>query len=201
MLKIGKGNKVLELAKRKGVVQAADVVAEGVPREYLSRLTRQGLLERIGRGLYCLPERDLGEHQVLIEVSRRVPKGVFCLLSALRFHELSTQSPFEVWIAVESKSWLPKIEYPPVRFVYFSKSALAAGVHTHLLEGVPVKVFNSAKTVVDCFKYRNKIGLDVALEALKEGWSKKIFTMDELTRYAKICRVQNVIRPYLEVLV
>ncbi|MEA1932883.1 MAG: hypothetical protein U9N60_00370 [Thermodesulfobacteriota bacterium] len=108
-------------------------------------------------------------HQVLIEVSRRVPKGVFCLLSALRFHELSTHSPFEVWIAVESKSWLPKIEYPPVRFVYFSKSTLAAGEHTHLLEGVPVKVFNSAKTVVDCFKYRNKIGLDVALEALKEG--------------------------------
>ncbi len=201
MLKIGKGNKVLELARKKGVVQAADVVVEGMPREYLSRLARQGLLERIGRGLYCLPERDLGEHQVLIEVSRRVPKGVFCLLSALRFHELSTQSPFEVWIAVESKSWLPKIEYPPVRFVYFSKSTLAAGVHTHFLEGVPVKVFNSAKTVVDCFKYRNKIGLDVALEALKEGWSKKIFTMDELTRYAKICRVQNVIRPYLEVLV
>ena len=201
MLKIGKGNKVLERSRRKGVVQAADVVVEGVPREYLSRLARQGLLERIGRGLYCLPERDLGEHQVLIEVSRRVPKGVFCLLSALRFHELSTQSPFEVWIAVESKSWLPKIEYPPVRFVYFSKSTLAAGVHTHFLEGVPVKIFNSAKTVVDCFKYRNKIGLDVALEALKEGWSKKIFTMDELTRYAKICRVQNVIRPYLEVLV
>ena len=129
---------------------------------------------------------------------KRVPKGVVCLLSALRFHELTTQSPFEVWLAIGEKDWRPRIEYPSLRFVRFSPTTLTAGVVEHQIEGVPVRMFTPAKTVADCFKYRNKIGLDVAIESLRECLRSQRCTMDDLWHYAKICRVQNVMRPYLE---
>jgi predicted transcriptional regulator of viral defense system len=127
-----------------------------------------------------------------------VPKGVVCLLSALRFHELTTQAPFEVWLAIGEKAWRPRVDYPPLRVVRFSAAALASGVEQHQIEGVTIPVFSPAKTVADCFKYRNKIGLDVAIEALRECWGSRRCTMDDLWKYAKVCRVQNVMRPYLE---
>jgi predicted transcriptional regulator of viral defense system len=125
---------------------------------------------------------------------------VICLLSALRFHELTTQAPFEVWIAIAEKAWRPRVEYPRLRIVRFSKAALSEGVKEHKLEGVPVRVFEPAKTVADCFKYRNKIGLDVAIEALRECWRERRCSMDDLWHFADVCRVQNAMRPYLEAL-
>jgi predicted transcriptional regulator of viral defense system len=134
----------------------------------------------------------------LAEVACRVPKGIICLLSALRFHTLTTQAPFEVWLAIENKAVAPKLNYPPLRIVRFSGTAFTDGVETHVVDGVTIRVTSVAKTVADCFKYRNKIGLDVALEALREAWHEKRMSSDEIWHYAKVCRVANVMRPYLE---
>ncbi|MGB5405254.1 MAG: type IV toxin-antitoxin system AbiEi family antitoxin domain-containing protein [Thiogranum sp.] len=191
-------DKVLELVKKAGVLRPRDLEPYGIPRVYLSRLHRAGKLQRIGRGLYVLPGTNVSEHRSLAEACKRIPNGVICLLSALRFHELTTQSPFEVWLAIGEKAWRPRVESPPLRIVRFASAALSAGVEEHRIDGVSVPVFIPAKTVADCFKYRNKIGLDVAIEALRECWRSKRCTMDDLWQYAKICRVQNVMRPYLE---
>ena len=193
-------NQILRLTKRAGVLRPRDLDAERIPRIYLSRMLTSGHLERIGRGLYVSAGSSFGGHRTLVEASKRVPKGVVCLLSALRFHNLTTQAPREVWLAIGEKSWRPRLASPPLRIVRFSDRALREGVEAHQIEGVTVRVYNPAKTVADCFKYRNKIGLDVALEALRECWRARRCTMDDLWRYAKICRVQNVMRPYLEAL-
>jgi predicted transcriptional regulator of viral defense system len=190
--------KVLKLVKKAGVLRPRDLDAYGIPRVYLSRLLDVGKLERIGRGLYVVPGSDVTEHQSLAEACKRVPRGVVCLLSALRFHEITTQSPFEVWLAIGEKAWRPRVDYPPLRIVRFSSVALESGVEEHQIEGVTVPVFSPAKTVADCFKYRNKIGLDVAIEALRECWRSRRCTMDDLWKYAKVCRVQNIMRPYLQ---
>ena len=153
---------------------------------------------RVGRGLYVARGAKPTEHHSLAQASKRMPKGVVCLLSALRFHDLTTQSPFEVWLAIGEKSRLPKQENPQLRIVRFSTKALTYGVQGHRIEGVPVRVFTPAKTVADCFRYRNKIGLDVALEALRDCKRKRKATMDEIWKAAKVCRVANVMRPYLE---
>lgn len=189
---------ILQLAKRTGILRARDLDAQAIPRIYLSRMLRSGQLERIGRGLYVPAGGSIGEHRTLVEASKRVPKGVVCLLSALRFHNLTTQGPREVWLAIGEKAWRPRVTSPPLRTVRFSDRALREGVEVHQIEGVAVRVYSPAKTIVDCFKYRNKIGLDVALEALRECWRARRCTMDDLWRYAKVCRVQNVMRPYLE---
>ena len=190
--------RILEIVEQAGVLRPRDLDAHGIPRIYLSRLCERGLLQRVGRGLYVLPNADVSEHHTLAEACKRVPHGVVCLLSALRFHGLTTQSPFEVWLAIGSKVWRPQVDYPPLRFVRFSARALEAGVEEHSIEGVIVRVYNPAKTVADCFKYRNKIGLDVALEALRDCRRQRRCTNDELWHYAKICRVANVMRPYME---
>ena len=191
-------DKVLELVKKAGVLRPRDLEPYGIPRVYLSRLHRAGKLQRIGRGLYVLPGTNVSEHRSLAEACKRIPNGVICLLSALRFHELTTQSPLEVWLAIGEKAWRPRVEYPPLRIVRFASAALSAGVEEHRIDGVSVPVFIPAKTVADCFKYRNKIGLDVAIEALRECWRSKRCTMEFLWQFAKICLVQNVMRPYLE---
>lgn len=193
-----KTNKVLDLVRKVGVLRPRDLDPYNIPRTYLSRLCAAGKLQRIGRGLYVLPGSGATEHHSMAEACKRVPKGVVCLLSALSFHELTTQAPFEVWLAIGEKAWRPRLEYPPLRIVHFSKAALNAGVEEHQIEGVNVQVYSSAKTVADCFKYRNKIGLDVAIEALRECRRARHCTMDDLWHYADICRVRNVMRPYLE---
>ena len=193
-----KTDKVLELVRKAGVLRPRDLDPYDIPRTYLSRLCAAGKLQRIGRGLYVLPGSGVTEYHSLAEACKRVPKGVVCLLSALRFHELTTQVPFEVWLAIGEKAWRPRLEYPPLRIVHFSQAALNAGVEEHQIEGVTVHVYSPAKTVTDCFKYRNKIGLDVAIEALRECRRARRCTMDELWHYADICRVRNVMRPYLE---
>ena len=180
------------------MLRPRDLDAHGIPRVYLSRLCERGLLHRVGRGLYALPTADVSEHHTLAEACRRVPHGVVCLLSALSFHEMTTQAPFEVWLAIAGRVWRPRVDYPTLRFVRFSGRALEAGVETHLIDGVAVRVFNPAKTVADCFKYRNKIGLDVALQALRDCHRQRRCTNDDLWSYAKICRVASVMRPYME---
>jgi predicted transcriptional regulator of viral defense system len=192
-------DRVLELARKAGVLRPRDLDAEGIPREYLRRLLIEGLLDRPGRGIYIAAglTKSTPNHS-LAEACKRVPHGVVCLLSALQFHELTTQAPFEVWLAIGEKARLPKVDYPPLRIVRFSGSAMESGIKEHSIEGVGVKVYSPAKTVADCFKYRNKIGLDVALEALRDCWKKRRATMDELWHAAKMCRVANVMRPYLE---
>jgi predicted transcriptional regulator of viral defense system len=190
--------KVLDLVRKGGVLRPQDLQKKGLPSDYLWRLHKQGKLEKVGRGLYAVPGAELSEHQTVVEAALRVPHGVVCLLSALRFHDLTTQSTFEIWMAIDVKARAPKEEIIPLRIVRFSGKALTAGVETHTIEGVNVKVYNPAKTVADCFKYRNKIGLDVAIEALRDCWRKRLATSDELWRYAKVCRVARVMRPYLE---
>ena len=190
--------RILEIVEQVGVLRPRDLDAYDIPRIYLSRLCERGLLQRVGRGLYVLPNADVSEHHTLAEACKRVPQGVVCLLSALRFHGLTTQSPHEVWLAIGNKVWRPQVDYPPLRFVRFSARALEAGVEQHSIEGVLVRVYNPAKTVADCFKYRNKIGLDIALEALRDCRRQRRCTNDELWHFAKICRVANVMRPYME---
>ena len=190
--------KVLELAAERGLIRPRDLTECGLPTVALTRLVRQGRLQRVGRGLYALPDRPVSEHNALAEVARKHPQAIVCLLSALRFHDLTTQSPFEVWLAIPNKARVPKMDYPPLRIVRFSGDALIYGVEQYAIDGVPVRVTNEARTVADCFKFRNKIGLDVALEALQETWRAKRDSMDELWRYATLCRVANVMRPYME---
>ena len=190
--------RVLRLARARKLLRARDVANAGLPTITLTRLVRAGKLERVARGLYGLPGAAPSEHRSLAEVASRVPKGVVCLLSALRVHEIGTQAPFEVWLAIPQNMVTPRLDQPALRVVRMSDEALAAGVMRMNVDGVKVPVFNAAKTVADCFKFRNKIGLDVALEALRDGWTQRKFTIDELWRHATSNRVANVMRPYIE---
>jgi len=189
---------VVRLVKRAGILRPRDLKGHGIPRVYLRMAVDEGAITRVGPGLYVARRARPTEHHSLAQASKRVPHGVVCLLSALRFHDLTTQSPFQVWLAIREKARLPKTDNPPLRIVRFSQKTLAYGVQEHRIEGVRVRIFSPAKTVADCFRYRNKIGLDVALEALRECRRKRRASSDEIWRAAKVCRVANVMRPYLE---
>jgi predicted transcriptional regulator of viral defense system len=192
--------KALSLLKRRGLVRAKELAEQGMSRDVLRPLVKSGEVVRIARGLYALPDADVTENSSLAEVSKKVPHGVVCLLSALRFHGLGTQNPYEVWLAIDRKARRPIVGSLPIRIVRFSGRSLRDGVEVLDMQGVSVRIYSTAKTVADCFKYRNKIGLDVALEALREGWRARRFNMDDLWQYAKVDRVTNVMRPYLEAL-
>jgi predicted transcriptional regulator of viral defense system len=200
MPKTSKSNQVLKIVRKSGILRPRDLATQSIPRTYLQRLHQQGLLVKETRGLYKLPDAEITEHHSLAEACKRVPRGVVCLLSALQFHKLTTQAPSEVWIALDRKARAPRQAGQPLRLVRMSGKALTEGVEEHRIEGVAVKVYKPAKTVADCFKYRNKIGLDVALEALRDYKQKHRDRMDELWRFAKVCRVERVMRPYLEAL-
>ena len=189
---------ILELARHRRVLRAADVRDQGWSPQLLIRLHQAGKLHRLGRGLYGLPDAEITEHQTLIEVCQRVPKAVLCLLSALQFHEIGTQLPHEVWIALPEGTQAPALSYPKLRITRLRGAAYSDGIQTVTEQGVPIRVYSAAKTLTDCFKFRNKIGLDVALEALKDAWSSRKVTMDELSHFAKINRVERVMQPYLE---
>jgi predicted transcriptional regulator of viral defense system len=191
---------ILALARKQSLLRARDLAEHGLPTMTLSRLVAAGKLQRVARGVYSLPQRSVSAHRSLAEVAIRVPRGVVCLLSALRLHEIGTQAPFEVWLAIPQTMPAPRLERPALRVVRMSGAALSEGIGPVEVDGISVPVFNPAKTVADCFKYRNKIGLDVALEALGEAWRARRVTMDELWHYATIDRVHNVMRPYLEAL-
>lgn len=190
--------RVLDLASHKGLLRASDLDAIHAPRVVLTRLTAAGLLEKVGRGLYRIPEYQGSEHETLVTVATKVPQAVFCLLTALQFHELTTQLPRQIWIAMPRGSHAPRLDYPPIKMVQFTGEAYKAGVEEVERDGVKLRVYGVAKTVADCFKHRNKIGLDVALEALKDARTRNKASVDDIWRFAKVCRVANVIRPYLE---
>ena len=191
---------ILSLARRCGVLRTQDVSAAGQSRVALAKLVSAGSLAKLGRGLYALPGRRFSEHGALAEVAARSAQGVVCLISALRFHDFTTQQSAQVWLSIPHKAHAPKFDYPPLRIVHMSGAAMTEGVETVTVDGVSIRVFGVAKTVADCFKFRNKIGLDVALEALEEAWAARRASMDELWHYAQICRVANVMRPYMETL-
>lgn len=201
MPKTPKSIQVLNIVRKSGILRPRDLAGRSIPRTYLQRLEERGLLIKQARGLYKLPDAKVTENHTLAEACKRVPRGVVCLLSALQFHKLTTQGPPEVWLALDRKARAPREGGQPLRLVRMSGKALTEGVKDHRIEGVAVKVYKPAKTVADCFKYRNKIGLDGALEALRDYRRKHRSGMDELWRFAKICRVERVMRPYVEALV
>ena len=191
-------NQALRVLRRLGIVRAAELEAHGIPRGQLYRLVRKGLVERQARGIYVAGNHPITAEHTLAHVAKRVPGGVFCLLTALRFHELTTQTPAEVWIALPEKARRPRLDYPRLRVARFSGPALTEGIETHRLEGVEVRVYSAAKTVADCFKYRNKVGVDVAVEALRDFGRRHRGRATDLARYAQICRVSRVMQPYLD---
>jgi len=193
--------KILELLNRNAFLRPRDLKQYGLSRTALSRLHRKGRVIRTERGLYMKPGEIQTEHFGRLEVAKKVPSGVICLLTALSFHRIGTQDPYQVWIAIGRKSAKPRVRNTAVKIVRFSEASLYYGVEEHNILGITLKVTGPAKTVADCFKYRNKIGLDVAIEALREGLRDRRFTSDDLYRAALICRIWNVIRPYAEAMV
>jgi len=189
---------ILGLIKELGVVRPMDLQARGYPRGTLYGLLQEGLVKRQARGLYVAIDHALTAEHTLAQVAKRIPNGIICLLTALRVHGLTTQMPREVWIALPEKARRPRLEYPRLRVARFSGAALTEGIETHPIEGVAVRIYSAAKTVADCFKYRNKVGIDVAVEALKDYSRMHRGGADELVRFARICRVTRVMQPYLD---
>ncbi|QEZ45168.1 type IV toxin-antitoxin system AbiEi family antitoxin domain-containing protein [Cupriavidus oxalaticus] len=192
--------RVLGLFAGKVFLRATELDAIGVPRIVLTRMVDAGLIEKAARGLYRLPGSSGSEHESLAAIATKVPQAVVCLLSALQFHGLTTQLPRHVWITMPRGSHVPRIEYPPVKMIQVAENAYSPGIEEVELDNVRVRIYSAARTVADCFKHRNKIGLDVALEALRDARSQKKASADDLWRYAKLCRVANIMRPYLEVI-
>jgi predicted transcriptional regulator of viral defense system len=191
-------HQALRIVRQLGIARATELEAHGVPRAQIYQLVRKGLLERQARGIYVASRHPFTAEHTLAQVAKRVPGGVLCLLTALRFHELTTQDPAEVWIALPEKARKPRLDYPRLRVARFSGAALTEGIETHRLENVDVRVYSAAKTVADCFKYRNKVGIDVAVEALRDFSRKHRGGATELAHFARICRVTRVMQPYLD---
>jgi predicted transcriptional regulator of viral defense system len=189
---------VVRLIRQLGLVRPVDLEARGVSRSHLYSLLRKGVVERRTRGVYVARRHPYTTEHTLAHVAKRIPAGVFCLLTALRLHGLTTQNPAEVWIALPEKARKPRLDYPRLRVARFSGAALAEGIETRRLEGVDARVYSPAKTIADCFKYRNKIGIDVAVEALRDFSRHHRGGATELARFARICRVTRVMQPYLD---
>lgn len=187
-----------KLAKKFAILRTRDFERFGLSRQHLPEIVAQGLWEPRGRGIYLSTLRAPSTEHSVLEAMVRSPQSVLCLLSALRFHELTTQTPSEVWLARPRNSQTPRIESVRTKVVRISEPAFSAGIEEHQIEGVKVRVYSRAKTVADCFKFRNQIGLDVALEALRDAWRSRKAKAEDLWHFAKICRVANIMRPYME---
>jgi predicted transcriptional regulator of viral defense system len=188
----------MKLIERHGIMRLSDLKRLGINPATLARLVDEGLLRRPSRGLYERVGADIDIAHSLAEVATRVPKGVICLVSALTFHEITLQLPRSVWVAIGSKNRKPAIDYPPIRVVRLGEKALTLGVKTYTIDSVPVRIFDPAKSIVDCFRFRNTVGLDVAMEALRMGWRSRKAAPDDIARYAQALRIWSVVRPYLE---
>ena len=200
-MKGGPTERVRNLMRRRGLVRPRDLEKAGLPTSVLYRLRDRGEVEQIGPGLFQHPDATITEKHTFAEAAKLVPAGVVCLLSALAFHEMGTQVPHEVWLALRAHSKRPTMSALPLRIVWFSGRAFTEGIETHHVEGVKVRVYSPAKMIADLFKYRNKVGVDIAVEALRDAWSRRLVTADEILRFARICRVEKVVRPYLEAMV
>jgi len=196
---ITKSAALLRMA-RKGPIRARDLEGAGIPRAYLQRLCERGLLERIERGLYKLPDAPVTELNSVAQVAARVPQATVCLLSALQLHELTTEVPHAVWIMIERHGRTPKLTYPKLEVVRASGAARTQGLETRTVEGVKVSLTTPAKTVADCFRYRGHVGLDVAIDALRDYLRKYRSGIDALVTSAKADRIYPLMRPYLEAL-
>jgi predicted transcriptional regulator of viral defense system len=197
-MKLNAEKRQINMIRGMGIVRPADLESRGISRSRLYSLVQKGLVERRGRGVYVARNHALTADHSLAQVAKRVRGGVVCLLSALSFHQLTTQLPAEVWLAIPEKARKPRLDYPRLRINRFSGAALIEGVETHSIEGVNVRVYSAAKTVADCFKYRNKVGVDIAVEALREFSHRYRGGATELARFARICRVTKVMQPYLD---
>lgn len=184
-----------------GLIRTKEAIKLGIHPRILQQLVQQNRLEQISRGVYRLPGSHPISNPDLFTVAARVPQAVICLISALSFHNITTQIPNKVYIALKRTTETPRLDYPPLSIHRFSGKAFHEGIEIHNVDGIDVKVYNTEKTLADCFKFRNKIGMDVALEALKSYRSKKKIKMKDVYHYARICRVENIMRPYLEALV
>lgn len=191
-------DRALSLIQKRRLVRPRELEDHGITRTHLARLVEEGRLVRHARGIYAVADHVPGEGYTLAHVAKRVPDGVFCLFTALRFHDLTTQSPAEVWVALPEKARRPRLDYPRLRVARFSGLALTEGVGEHRVEGVRIRVYSAAKTVADCFKYRNKVGIDVAVEALRDFSRKHRGGANDLAHFARICRVSRVMQPYLD---
>jgi predicted transcriptional regulator of viral defense system len=186
------------LRARGGQLRMSEAIARGISRYQLYALRRQGVIEQISRGVYRLAELPALANPDLVTVSLRLPKAVVCLVSALAWHEMTTQIPHRVFVTFPRSSRQPHLDYPPLSVHRFSDAAYREGIEEHLIDGVAVRIYSPEKTLADCFKFRNKLGMDVTLEALKLYRARNPVKPDELLRYARICRIENVMRPYLE---
>ena len=192
---------VLELARQKGIVSRADLNKEGLPEEYLAKLAAAGHLSPLAPGVYMDAEAEVGEHLELLVVAKRIPRAIFFGVTALVFHDLTSQVFHAVEFAIERDTRTPRLSWPTIDVFHLSGASFSTGIEEHTLQGdVPIRVYSVAKTVADLFKFRNRFGLDVAIEALREGWADRRFTLEELDACARACRVHNVMRPYLEML-
>ena len=191
-------DQVLKLTRRLGVLRPRDLKSVGVPRVYLAQLAKNGRLLKTGRGLYVVAGKTLTENHSLAEAAKLSPKAVVCLLSALRFHGLTTENPAEVWLAIPRGTRPPKSGAPALRVTKFSGAMMTEGIKRHVIQGVSVPIYGVAKTVADCFRFRNRIGVNIAVEALRDAWQNKKVTAEELWHQAKVCRVLNVMRPYFD---
>lgn len=184
-----------------GILRTQQAIRHGIAPRTLYEMRNAGLIQRESRGLYRLADLELGSNTDLVQVAMKIPKGVICLISALSFHDLTTQIPHQVYVALLNSAEKPRLEYPPLRIFWLSQKAYSAGIESHELDGIPVKIYGIEKTIADCFKFRNKIGLDVALEALRDYRGRKDFNIGTILQYARIDRVERVIKPYLEAII
>lgn len=194
-------SRVRNLLQHSPMMRSGEIVAEGIDTKTLTRMVRGGEIRRTARGLYTLADYTPGRYHSLIEASKLVDQGIVCLLSALSFHEIGTQNPSEAWLAIPSRARMPRVQEYPIQIVRFSGDAYTDGIEQHNLNGVDIAVYSLPKTVTDCFKYRNKIGLDVAIEALKDAIQGKRTSIDDLLHFANVCRVREIMRPYMEIIV
>ena len=192
---------ILKLAKEKGIIQANDLQPLSITRNYLYKLCKEGLLIKTARGMYMLPNAPITENQNFIEIAKKIPNAVVCLISALSFHGITTQIPHEIWIAVPRDTWRPSMDYPPLHYTVLTENVYNFGIQEVTINGTIVKIYSPAKTIADCFKFRNIVGVDVAIEALREVWRSRKATMDELAEAAEVNRVSKIMRPYLEAIV
>jgi predicted transcriptional regulator of viral defense system len=185
---------------RCGVLKTSEALSAGIHPRTLYEMERIGIIEKLTRGLYRLTDMPPLGNPDLLSVGLKVPSGVICLISALAYHEITTQIPHEVYLALNRGAEPPRLDYPPIRIFWFTGEAFAQGIGEYRMDGVQVRVYIPEKTIADCFKYRNKIGLDTALEALELYRERKRFRVKDLMKFARVCRVEKIMRPYLEAL-
>jgi predicted transcriptional regulator of viral defense system len=184
-----------------GQLRMSEAIGHGISRYSLYKMRDNGIIEQVSRGIYRLVDLPPITNPDLVTVSLRFPKAVICLISALSYHQITTQIPHEISVAVPRNARMPSLDSPPVHAYKFSHEAFIAGIEEHQIDGVPVQIYNPEKTLADCFKYRNKLGMDVILESLKLYKSQKSYSLDKLLKYARICRVDKIMKPYLEAII